>query len=494
MAEGEGARLEPTLLGSARPRAASFEHGRRHFRGLARAHDYEALELEGQLPEALRGLLIRNGPGAYESYGRRYGHWFDGDGAITAIELQGGQARGALRFVETPDRVEEAGAGRALLPGFGTRPPDLRAYFRSIRERRVKNAANTNVIVWQRRMLALHEGSLPIELELDSLRSLGPTQLDVLDTCMSAHPHRVAARRCTYNFGLELGRHPCAELYAFPDEGPARRLGNVALPGSMMVHDFMATERHLVFLLCPVYLRLAPMVFRGHSYVEALRWRPERGTEVLVVPIDDPSAVTRFVVEPHYLFHFANAFESGDGRITVDFVHYPDFPIINRWLTELIEPGPVHTAIDGTLVRGQLDLRRESLELEPLLESCEFPRVAPAVEGGRHRFAYLAAHAQREGVRPGAQDHLVKYDFERGEQAVWDFGPETYPSEPVFVPDPARAGDEDGGWLLSVVYDGSRDRSCLGVVDAGHPEAGVLARAWFDHHVPPSFHGNWVGA
>jgi len=38
------------------------------------------LEIEGQLPAAIDGVLFRNGPGRFERGNRRYAHPFDGDG------------------------------------------------------------------------------------------------------------------------------------------------------------------------------------------------------------------------------------------------------------------------------------------------------------------------------------------------------------------------------------------------------------------------------
>jgi all-trans-8'-apo-beta-carotenal 15,15'-oxygenase len=63
----------------------------------------------------------------------------------------------------------------------------------------------------------------------------------------------------------------------------------------------------------------------------------------------------------------------------------------------------------------------------------------------------------------------------------------------VFV---ARAGGraEDDGWLLVLVYDPAADASNITVLDARDPSTGPLGRAWFDHLVPPTFHGAFAPA
>ncbi|NVB40447.1 carotenoid oxygenase family protein [Pseudenhygromyxa sp. WMMC2535] len=483
------------------PRSQDFRRARAAIRSLAREHGPEQLELEGSLPEGLRGTLFRNGPAALSSYGDRYGHWFDGDGAVSATRIADGRVTGAVRYVETPDRAEERVAKRRLFANFGTPPPSLRSHLRGLREGRVKHAANTSVLPWRERLFALHEGSPPYELDPHSLETLGVRDLGgIVGRAFSAHPHRVAARSTTYGYGLSFDREgPRIDVFALPDDprqGPARTLTRVALRRPTMIHDFVASERHLLFLIAPVVLRPLALALTGRAYVDALAWRPELGTEIIAVPIDEPARIRRFSVDPCFAFHFANAFEDGEkgeDRLIVDFVRYPDFPSINEWILQLTRPAPIRAAIDGELVRGRLDLRRESLELEAALHpSCEFPRVAPGVEGSRYRYAYLGCHAQTSGVRPGLQDHLTKVDLDTGRTWAWDFGAETYPSEAVFVPDPARAGREDGGWLLSIVYDGRRDRSCLVVVDAEAPGRPPLARAWYDQGLPATFHGNFA--
>ena len=53
---------------------------------------------------------------------------------------------------------------------------------------------------------------------------------------------------------------------------------------------------------------------------------------------------------------------------------------------------------------------------------------------------------------------------------------------------------EDDGWLLTLVYDATTDTSGIAVLDARDLQRGPIARAWFDHHVPFTFHGNFAPA
>ena len=61
---------------------------------LGREHGFEPLVVEGTLPAGLRGTLYRNGPGKFGQFGTRYKHPFEGDGAATAVRIEGGKATG----------------------------------------------------------------------------------------------------------------------------------------------------------------------------------------------------------------------------------------------------------------------------------------------------------------------------------------------------------------------------------------------------------------
>ncbi|MEY2936184.1 MAG: hypothetical protein RL033_6933, partial [Pseudomonadota bacterium] len=269
---------------------------------LPRQHDFELLQVEGRLPVELRGTLFRNGPGQFGQFGRRYTHPFEGDGAVSAIRFGGGLAEGACRLTASAGLEQEQRAGKLL---YGLSAPWPRRVANVLRGRQ-KNTANTSVVSWQGRLFALMEGGLPTELDPRSLRTLGETTLDgTVVSAFSAHPHRVAARQALYNFGIEYGRQTRLHLYELPDLGSPRHLGALELDGPPMLHDFIATDSHLIFFLSPVRIDLTRMLLQWGGFAEMFRWQPELGTEVICVPIDRPGEVVRFRAEPFYQWHFA---------------------------------------------------------------------------------------------------------------------------------------------------------------------------------------------
>jgi len=456
------------------------------FRDLPREHGYEPLRVEGTIPAGLEGTLFRNGPSLFSSFGEDYRHWFDGDGAVSAVRIAGGRAEGAVRLVQTPALRAEHAAGRRLFGAYGTPHPG--GPLARLGKIQTKNAANTSVATWGDRLFALYEGGLPTELSMEDLSTVGHTDLEgAVRMTFSAHPHRVDERRASYNFGMRYGRVTELDLFELPDTGVARRLASLPLGGPVLLHDFIATPRHLVFFVSPVRVRVFRAMLGMGSFSDNLAWTPSDGTEVIVVPLDDPSQSARFHTDAFFQWHFANAFERG-GEIVVDLVRYPDFGT-NRWLGEMPHGGSGAPA-QGRFHRMVLDPKRATLRGEPRWDlSCEFPRVSPLVEGKPYRFAYVASHLP--GGERGMFQRITRLDVERGEAVHAQLPEGQYPSEPIFVPKPG-ATKEDEGWLLSPIYDAASHSSHLAILEADALEKGPIARAWFDHHLPFTFHGFWA--
>ncbi len=458
------------------------------FEDVQREHDFVPLRIEGRVPDDLQGTLYRNGPGYFTRPSGRVGHWFDGDGVISAVRFHEGAAQGAVRIIDTPTRAREL-SGEPLVGAFGTRGPWLKG-LASLFTKKLRNPANTSIMVAGDKLLALYEAGLPTALS-PQLDTLGPTDLEgaVVHT-FSAHPHYVASRNMTYNFGVRYGPRCKVDFYALDPSGRAQHLAAHKLSSIPMVHDFIATDRHLVLFASPIHLSVWTTLLGLETPADALRWRPEEGTEVLVVPIDAPTSATRFKAQPFYQWHFANAYEEGES-IVIDLVDYQDFDS-HQFLQGLFQKGTPSAPAKGQLARLRLNPRQKRIDRELLFGgSCEFPRVAPHREGQKHSTVYMATHSSPHAAKTEPFDRLTLVDVDRQCAHHLDFGPGTYPSEPVFVPR-ANARDDRDGYLVAVVFDSAAKRSFAVVIDAQKPEEGAIARAWFEASVPPTFHGTWL--
>jgi all-trans-8'-apo-beta-carotenal 15,15'-oxygenase len=434
-------------------------------KNLGREHGFEPLRVEGTLPVSLRGTLYRNGPGQFGQFGRRYSHPFEGDGAVTAVRFEDGRAQGASRVTMTRGLAEERAARTQL---YGMSAPWPRKLANRLRGRE-KNTANTSVMMWQDRLFALMEGGKPTELDPRSLAFIDEQDLGVISGAFSAHPHYVAAHRTLYNFGLEYGRVTKLHCYALPDAGPARRLASIELAGATMLHDFIATETHLVFFVSPVRISVPRALLGIGGFAKFVSWRPELGTEVICVEIANAANVTRFTTEAFYQWHFANAFTRGR-ELVIDYARYPSFDTF-------YEIGGYASGADrgalsaGRYHRAVVDLDRKTLRSEQLSDrECEFPVVAPGDRGREHAVAY-AAFGQLTAIGSiDARGNVVAHELPSYQRAT----------EPVYAE----------GHLLALCHE--TDRAFVAVYDAARIPDGPVAKVWIDHHVPITFHGIYV--
>jgi carotenoid cleavage dioxygenase len=87
---------------------------------------------------------------------------------------------------------------------------------------------------------------------------------------------------------------------------------------------------------------------------------------------------------------------------------------------------------------------------------------------------------------------VYRHDLRRGERTDHDLGLGRHPGELTFVPDPARPGREDGGWLVGFVHDDTRDEAELVVLDAAAVDRPAIATVRIPRRVPYGLHGTWI--
>ncbi|WP_426753478.1 carotenoid oxygenase family protein [Myxococcus sp. Y35] len=446
-------------------------------RSLSRPHGFEPLRVEGRLPESLRGTLFRAGPGLFERFGTRIPHAFEADGAVTAVRFDGRGAWGASRIVESAGYREEEQAGRFLYTSAASWFDRMRVTRRGLS----KTTGNTSTFLWRDRLFALMESGLLQEMDPATLETLAATDLGVVSSAFSAHPHRVASLRTTFNFGVRYGQRMSIDVYALPDDGVPSKLGTVEAPWHSMVHDFMATERHLILFVGPVKLNLLRAMLGLGDVTQLFQWKPELGARLIVVPLDAIDSPRTFELDPFWTWHFANAFEDAEGPC-VDLCRYPEFSL--EEIGELESNGPL-----PLLTRVKLDLKSGKAHEATLCDiPCDFPQVHPRVHGAR--YGTLFAQTERRGqdrVIPG----VTRIDLERGASSEWTPPAGHLPSEPVLVP---RGEAQDDAFVLDLVYDSTTDHSYVAVLDGQHLDGGPLATVHFEQAIPVTFHGCFAAA
>jgi len=407
------------------------------------------LPVKGELPAALRGSFLRNGPNPRTASH----HWFLGDGMVHGLRFEDGRAAAYRnRWVRTRSFTGEASF-------FG---PDGQRDFTAA-------VANTHVVRHAGRILALVETSLPYELTPD-LETVGPYDFGGrLDGAMTAHPKACPTTGELHFFGYGF-QPPFLEYHVADASGRLTTSRVVDVKGPTMIHDFNLTERFVVFMDLPIVFDLE-LAMGGDAL--PYRYDPSYGARLGVLRRDDPHGDVRwFEIEPCYVFHPFNAHDDG-AVITIDVSRYAhldkhtiaDPAVLWRWTIDLAA---------GTVTERQLDDRPG-----------ELPRVDD-------RLVSLPARRGWQSTLPrdDVEGAITVYDLEAETSVTRRFEGGQGPGEAVFVP----ADDEPGGpgWLLTYVYDPATDTTDLVVLDVDDAAGDEVARVYLPVRVPHGFHGSWL--
>lgn len=456
---------------------------RRIFDSLPVENDYRVDEIEGRLPEGLRGTLYRNGPARNDIGTEAFAHLFDGDGMLSQLTFDGEGLRYRNRFVRTNHFVGSREADRPRYRGFGQQKP---GGVLANALRLPENTANTSVTFHAGNLLALWEGGKPWRLDPDTLDTMGEYDFDgelKRGYAFSAHPKGDPATGELFNFGIQYGPRTRIRSYRIDRGGRLHHLEPVTLPYPVMNHDFALTSRHLVFVVDPIIVRIYRMLSGLSSYDGALRWDPSKPTLVILVPRDGgrPRIAE---CEPFFHFHVNNAFEDGSDTV-VDLFRYEDGYGIGDSLRDFRGSSWSNPT---RLVRLRIGSSNEVAQEELCPWEGEFPQHDWRLTTRTHRFAYFAGRPAGEGAPFTA---IVKVDHASGDCQAHEFGEGQVAGEPIFVPRSADAGEDDG-WLLTLVYSAFEHRSRLVVLDARDLQGEPVAVAHLRHHVPLGFHGTFT--
>lgn len=427
----------------------------------------DTLNVAGTIPPELDGLYVRIGPNPVKPPNPAAYHWFMGDGMVHGVRLQAG---GALWYRNRWIRSNAVSAALGEPPAPG--PRNARS-----------DTVNTNVLGHAGKTWALVEaGGYPVQINAE-LETVAHNPFEgTLQSSFSAHPHldpqTGEMHAICYN-GPDLNtiRHVVVGR-----DGRVRREEPIAVSHGPSIHDCMLTRNFVLVFDLPVTFSMKTLL-GGHPFPYS--WNPAHAARVGLLPREGKgSDILWCEVEPCYVFHPCNAFETEEGRVIVDVVAHetmfaqstqgPDSKkvMFERWS---IDPGARRVA------RKVID---------PVAQ--EFPRMDERRIGQPYRYAYSVPLARDDAAFISAT-HLIKHDLETGKREVHEFGPQRYPGEFVFVPESPQSA-EDQGWLMGYVINTAEQTTDLVIINArdfcGRPQAVIT----IPHRVPPGFHGNWVAA
>ncbi len=432
-----------------------------------------ALELiHGKAPAGFTGTLWRNGPAKFRRGTSAAGHWFDGDGLVRRWRIADGQASLAARFVDTPKRRLETKLNAIVTPGFGT----------SSRKGAVlngpddANAANTGILRIGGDVLALWEGGSAMRLDPESLATRGAKTFrdDLKGMPFSAHP-RVEVDGSVWNFG---GAGKNCVLWNLRADGALNKAQVIKLPRPSYFHDFTITSRSIVIVLQPWLQEKFKFPLST-----GMVWRPELGTQVLVIDKNDLTKQRTFELPTFSFFHLTDGWDEADGTIRFDGCFEADPTFGQTAASALLRGEFIHSPrpmLTQVVLRpnGQAELIASGVE-------AEFPQSDHRFVGQARRFT---THVS--GYRDTPFPHqLARWDWKRGKSTRFDFGNDQLVEEFLFV---ANGSGEDQGWLIGTTLNLKAGASELHLFDAQKLANGPLASWRAGVALPLGFHGAFL--
>ena len=427
----------------------------------------EDLKVQGTIPPELDGRYLRIGPNPVKPPNPAAYHWFTGEGMVHGVRLKAGRA---LWYRNRWIRSNAVSAALGEPPAPGMRNPR-------------SDTVNTNVLGHAGKTWALVDaGGFPVEID-DLLGTVAHNPFEgTLHGSFSAHPHLDQETGelhaiCYNGPDLTTIRHVVVGR-----DGRVRREEPIAVSHGPSIHDCMLTPKYVLVFDLPVTFSMKTLV-AGHPFPYS--WNPEHAARVGLLPREGKgSDIVWCAVDPCYVFHPCNAFETEDGRVIVDVVAHE---------TMFAESTQGPDSKNVMFERWTIDPKARRVQrkvIDPVKQ--EFPRFDERRIGRPYRYAYTMPLA-REDAAFVSGNHLIKHDLQSGAREEHAFGEDRYPGEFVFVPRHAESA-EDEGWLMGYVINSVDQTTDLVIIDAQNFSAQPQAVVTIPHRVPPGFHGNWVPA
>lgn len=421
------------------------------------------LHVSGQIPGDLSGSLLRNGPNPLSGKftGNGVLNWWPEASMLHAIRLGGSKAISySNRWARTRAWAE-----------FGNRS-DAQLY--------PPTNPNVNVIAWADELLALGEGSQPVAIrpELNDLTQQSALTAVFADG-VTAHPKIDPSTGELRSFRA----HWEAPFLIYQVHDAAAGLlhkNSIEMSAPAMLHDMAITKHYSLLLETGVGYDFS-LFAKGMRI--PLSWQSQPESRIALIPRLG-GKVQWLRVEPCFMQHVINAFETADNRIMFDVMRYPHYFVLNPEQNGY-EPNPL-----ALPWRYEINLANGSVRESALSDvAMELPRINEARTGTDYRYAYAVAQPSSAEMRG-----ICKLDTRSGDLVVHELPPGDQNSEPVFVaaPDAAGTAPEDRGWVLACVYRHASDTTDLIILNAEDIAAPPVATIHLPLRIPAGFHGAWV--
>lgn len=460
------------------------------------------LAVTGQLPPALAGTLLRNGPGVLQVGGHGL-NFFDGHGYIAGLTLAEGGAFLRTRNVPTAIFVADRAAGSPQQRMLFTNHPSR---WKNLLALDVGNADNHDVYVWNGKVIATND---PGHHALDgrTLADRGPERWAGAapakhNMCPMPQVDPASGRLVVYTVkpgGLQPDELTFLEL----DDAcqVVHRTPPVKLGGSpVVVHGHTFSERWYAVAELPARVSVPTALWGAKTLFDAFQVPPGGRVTLVLVERGGAGRSLRVALPAGAvaIFHLANASDDGD-KLVIDGVAYdtpPDFgAIAPKALRERLGITGRSDASGPVLMRWVIDTRTGTVVESRTIGEGEAPVIDRRHAGQPTRYVFVCSPCLAgDEPAPGFVGYfhgVARLDTQGGPAVVWSAGAHKLCSPPAFVPRSADAPEGDG-WMLTWVEDGATGHTEVVVLDTADVGRGPVATIPLGHHLPGVSHTRWV--
>lgn len=536
--------------------------------------EYEIDEIDGHVPDDIVGTLYRNGPGKFGRGNERVQHVLDADALVYSITFPKPKSLSndndktspsarkftfRSRFVETKAFMEEREADKFLFRStFGTGPTALfddrpknglnsdpiepsvlsKVFGGAFLALNVKNPANTQVIAFGGKLLALFEAGLPYALDPETLETfgedtmggalkpglavkLGPagSLLDIASPSFLGGDAHTAHPNVCSNTGnlvgwswaqMPLKKSMQITITEWSPEGFTKiKSKTFELPGCELApHDTALTENYVMLKANALTMNTIPFLLGLKGPAASLAMDGRANVTSWIFP--RPTSKTQFEpfpvsVPPCFSIHFSHAYEDDNtGNLIIFFSGWPESDskdFLGAWGGF----APDFRKIPPTFLwRLEIDVKRRacvSLDIAPgTANVCvEHVLVNPKFNVRKAHYVYgVASNLIGDSTPPcgyvrmeveNGRPYLLKEGEYNKDVDAYFFGTRYYATEPIIVPKKTD-GQERAVYLLGVVQDMARNKAFLAIFDCEKDlKDGPVAKLWFKSMVPHGLHG-----
>ncbi|KAJ6038237.1 carotenoid oxygenase [Penicillium canescens] len=424
----------------------------------------------------------------------------EGDGNICAFRVHDGSVDMKIKYVETERLKLERKANKRLF-GLYRSPFSHHPCVRAA----IDSTANTNLVFWAGKLLALKEGAQPYAVDPDTLDTIEYDPFQCPGQTFSAHPKFDPFTEELVCFGYEAKGLATNDvvIYSLDKMGNKHHEQWIKAPWCAPIHDCAITQNFIVLVLWPFEAELERIKAGGQHW----QYSYDRPATFIVVPRRPDRLPSGWKMGESRLYHWENAvamhtasaWEDADGKLYFEGsrVFYNIFRVFDP-------PGDHHGSknMKADYVRWKIDLSQPSGTLvadpEIILDlPAELARVDERFLTRPYDLIFSPVLLPNKPstlppIVPICLNGYVMLEKQSGRRTFFDPGYNSTTEEPIFIPRSESAPEGDG-WIMGMVQRMDENRSDLMVIDTKDFSKPV-AIIQLPFRTKNQVHGNWVEA